>query len=106
MGCLETYISRIGEGLKAHVSRTDESIQWSVSDVTKRIAMSVHEVTDRALMAIHDVTERLNAHVSIVCSLEDVKYLRVSPEEIQWITPEYGVAYTVESDTEWIVVVD
>lgn len=47
----------------------------------------------------------LRMKVSIVCSVKKLHgYLRVSPEEVQWITPDYGIVYTVESDTDWIVV--
>ena len=47
----------------------------------------------------------MKARCSIVCSLKELKnYLFVSPEEVQWITPEYGIVYNVYSDTDWIVV--
>ena len=58
-------------------------------------------------MAIHDVTERLNAHVSIVCSFGGCENTYVyRQKKFSGLLSEYGVVYTVESDTEWIVVVD
>ena len=30
-------------------------------------------------------------------------YLRVTPEDVQWITVEYDIEYYVRSNTDWIV---
>lgn len=39
----------------------------------------------------------------LVCDVGGLKHLNVSPEDVQWITPDEGVLYSVESNTNWIV---
>lgn len=47
----------------------------------------------------------LSVRCSIVCSIKELhNYIKVSPKEIQWITPEYGIVYNVLSDVDWIIV--
>ena len=64
------------------------------------------------IVGITDEGQHLKAYCSIVCSigvpdgpgeLPIVKYLRVLPDEVQWITDDMGVFFDVESNTEWIV---
>lgn len=45
----------------------------------------------------------LKISCGIVCSVSQVFYLQVSPEEVQWITPEEGIIYTVNSNVNWII---
>lgn len=57
------------------------------------------------VMAVADIAKHPVMRCSIVCSLKELgNYLRVSPQDIQWITPEYGIVYNVESDMDWIIV--
>lgn len=84
MSCLEVSVKRLGEGLTASVERLCKPIGLSVIDVTERLVCSV----------------------GIVCGIGNIKYLRVSPQEVQWITPDMGVVYTVESDTSWSIVIN
>ncbi len=48
--------------------------------------------------------ERLHIRTALVCATGtgEAKYLRVSPDEVQWIYPQV-VAYNVESNTAWEV---
>lgn len=42
---------------------------------------------------------------SVVCSIKELKnYLKVSPNDVQWITSDVGVIYNVESDMDWVIV--
>lgn len=44
--------------------------------------------------------------VALVCSVDVSRYLRVMPAEPQvlvWLTPQYGVDYSVASNTNWTV---
>lgn len=57
------------------------------------------------VLKIADAARHLSVRCSIVCSIKELhNYLKVSPKEIQWITPEYGIVYNVESDLDWIIV--
>jgi hypothetical protein len=54
---------------------------------------------------VRPLTNHLLVRCNIVCSIKNLhNYLKVSPEEVQWITPEYGIIYNVESDMDWIIV--
>jgi len=44
-----------------------------------------------------------SAACSLVCSLDGTVYLRVRPEDVQWITMEMGIDYDVISNTNWNV---
>ena len=44
--------------------------------------------------------------VALVCPVDVSRYLRVMPAEPQvlvWLTPQYGVDYSVASNTNWTV---
>ena len=96
MGCIDVKITivntsiafdvrRIG-GIDVYVRRIGEPLMCSVFDVLKK--------------------DHLKLHCGIVCTVENMHYLRVSPQDIQWITPEVGVVYYVESDVSWTVLVN
>lgn len=93
MGCLnvkvtnlhnpiECGINRIGKGIKALLTRVGEPMNAIATDIA----------------------EHLNVRCSIVCSVSDLRYINVSPTEIQWITNDTGVFFDVESNVEWIIV--
>lgn len=84
MSCLQVSVSVLPLSLRPKVSRHDTPINLKVSDVSNHLKVTC----------------------GIVCSIGDVHYLRVSPEEVQWITPDTGIIYTVESDTNWSILVN
>lgn len=45
----------------------------------------------------------INIKCGIVCSLADVLFIKVSPQEVQWITDNDVIVYNVESNTNWII---
>lgn len=79
-------VERLGEGLQADAFRVDKPLVCRIEDALKE--------------------GHLKLSCGIVCSVGDIKYLRVSPQEVQWITPDMGVVYTVESDTSWSIVIN
>lgn len=79
MGCLTASVKLLNE----HISASVECLNAAI---TARVA---------------DITERLNVRCGIVCSLADVQYLEVSPQEVQWITPDELIMYTVTSNVDW-----
>lgn len=79
-------MERIGEGLQSDVFRVDGPLFCRVEDALKE--------------------GHLKLSCGIVCGIGDIKYLSVSPQEIQWITPDMGVVYTVESNTSWSIIIN
>lgn len=83
MACIEVTVGRVG-----------------VSPIVDISAASVIEPK------VVRVGESLAVACSIVCNLADLYYLEVSPKDVQWITPDFGIVYRVESNTKWIVMND
>lgn len=81
MGCLTGSARRVGEGLRGSANRTGEWLDGSA----------------------RRVGEGLRGSASIVCDLGDVHWVRVLPEDVQWLVPDVDVVYIVESDTSWRV---
>lgn len=93
MSCLNANIQLLTEPLVLSVGRTGE-LSAEITMASKRLSMRVI-----------DTVKHLNVRASIVCSVKELgRYLKVSPEDIQWITPDYGIIYSVESDSDWIIV--
>lgn len=67
------------------------------------IVVNTHLAMERMAIKAFDAIIHPIMRCTVVCSIADLHYLKVSPEEVQWITPDYGVVYHVESDTNWIV---
>ena len=44
----------------------------------------------------------LEVRCELICSVEERKFMVVSPEEVRWIT-EYPTIYEVDSNTVWEV---
>ena len=45
----------------------------------------------------------ININCSIVCNISKDAYMKVSPSEVQWLSPDWYVIYEVKSNTDWIV---
>lgn len=94
MSCLSVTITNLSPslhlgvgwlgGIEASVSRYDTPLSLEISDVFKN--------------------NHLKLSCGIVCSVGDLRYLRVSPQEVQWITPDEAIVYMVESDTNWTII--
>ena len=95
MSCLNAQVYLLSEGIQTDVKQIDERIQVHVSEITERVTLFTK-----------DTTKRMQINIGVICSLSNMKYLQVSPEEIQWITPEDDVIYVVQSNTDWDIIVD
>lgn len=83
-------------------------LQADVKLVSRQIDANVRNLSPPLVCRIEDALKEghLKLSCGIVCGIGDIKYLRVSPQEVQWITPDMGVVYTVESDTSWSIVIN
>lgn len=91
MSCLNVAIKKLGESLALMIKRIGG------------IAVEIHRYDKPIIVTASEASNHLKVVCGIVCSVADLHYLRVSPQEVQWITPDEGVIYNVESDTDWIV---
>lgn len=92
MGCLDANITVLNMPPVLFVDRIGDGIVVNTYLAMERMAIKAFDAIIHPIM-----------RCTVVCSIADLHYLKVSPEEVQWITPDYGVVYHVESDTNWIV---
>ena len=91
MSCLSVIIKRLSESLALVVKRIGG------------IAVEIHRCDKPIVVTTEDVGKHLKIACGIVCSVADLHYLRVSPEEVQWITPDMGIVYNVMSNIDWTI---
>lgn len=105
MSCLRVNITRATKDLSVGLKRMaggDMSVEVMKASPSLNIALSL---IPRFNVACSLIGERLKATVGIVCTLSEVKkWLKVSPDEIQWITDDMGVYFDVVSNVAWQVV--
>lgn len=74
-----TRIDSIEDKLKGNISRVDKSLKGDISSCNKE----------------------LSGYISIVCSVNDVSYLRVTPDII-WLTPDMiSGEFNIYSNVVW-----
>lgn len=98
MGCVTGQLARLDrvgfgigrqEGVSFSLVRLD-CVQASLS-LIERVCGAAERV------------ERVDGTVSRVCHVGTLFYLRVTPAEPQWITPDTPLVYQVECNTAWRV---
>lgn len=104
MSYKEEHICCDSSDISGKVSRVGETPTIDISRVLQMVQAKIEIIGNSLLANITDCGERLRARCSVICSLSDVYYLNVSPDEIQWITDDVGVVFEVESNVEWIIV--
>lgn len=93
MSCINVDIKLLNNPLAISTER--------VGGINASATLAVNPI----IVSIFDIIIHPKVRTSIVCSIKELKnYLNVSPEEVQWITPDYGIVYNVYSDMDWIIV--
>lgn len=100
--CLSVDIRKASISLDANISKIGDLLSF---DVTKLggIEAVASLYGSRILPMVSDMGAHLEVSCGIVCSLSDVFYLVVSPDEPQWITSDANVIYDVTSNVIWTV---
>lgn len=115
--CLQVNIKEISDNIKCKIYSIYKSLDVGVSSLNKlnvyikpiyeNIKAKVN-IYNGILVRTYDIKreEHLKVKLGVVCSITDVKYVNVSPEEVVWITPEHGIVYSVDSNTDWIITIN
>lgn len=114
MACINGTVTNVSNGVNASVvnlggvltayQQAYERAKVSVTNLDTLIEATVNRVGEEVTASTSILGQRLTGTVSIICSLADfVAILKVSPEEVQWITDDMGVYFEVESNVEWII---
>lgn len=49
----------------------------------------------------------INVRCGLMCTAEELNYyLNVTPEAHQWITVDIDITYNIESNTNWIIIIN
>ena len=106
MSCLSVNITKATEDFRIGVERIGAQMSVNVEKATPALSIALSLIPSLSA-TLSLIGERLKASVSIVCTVSEIKeWLKVSPQEVQWITDDMGVFYDVVSNVEWIVVTD
>lgn len=107
-GCLQADVKLVSRQIDANVRNLSLPLLIEVEQLGEELQADVFRVDEPLFCRVEDALKdgHLKLSCGIVCGLGDIKYLRVSPQEVQWITPDMGVVYTVESDTSWSIVIN
>lgn len=104
MSCLNVCVSVLNERLETVAATVLRSMPAVLPKVLNERLETKTTLMSRAQMITPTVLrEKLKVAFGIICELEDLKYVHVSPEEVVWITDGEVVTYTVESNTDWRV---
>lgn len=93
MSCLNITVTNMSPPLRVEVERLGGIILTVIKSSNSLNCNICDKLIDK----------HLKLTCGVVCTIPDIHYLRVSPSEIQWITPDLGVVYQVTSDTDWII---
>lgn len=106
MGACFDIAVALASGVSISSSRILGNQDCEARLVTKPLVVkaSVAQGMQVAATRMHDP---LDVACRMICSVSDLAaWLRVTPEEVQWITDDMGVYFDVVSNVEWTVVID
>lgn len=118
MNCVKVTLSHLQSAeINTELSNCNSDIDLIVSNLIVNINASIEKTFDintfigllNPVINTEALRKSININVKcrVVCSLSQLdKFLKVTPENIQWITNDTGVYYDVESNVEWVIVVD
>lgn len=98
MGALTARIARTG-ALGARVEKVSDLSLGAVRTAPLGLAAARIDPLTLGLMRRHP----LNIRIELVGDASGAYYLRVTPEEIQWVTEWETAVYGIESNTDWSV---
>lgn len=79
--------------LKAFIDKNYDNLKVSVNKVC----------LDNFELPVLTYTRKKPIQISfgLVCSTAELIYMNVSPETVQWLTPDMGIIYEVTSNVNW-----
>lgn len=77
-------------------------LQVSTVYIPSSLSVTVGEPSSLTISISEPI--QLKVTCGVVCSASAVRYLFVSPEEIQWLTDYNTIVYNVDSNTKWKII--
>lgn len=102
MSCFNTKVQLLNTKPTVSVQRLESSPEISIQ---KEDSITVEASLQNLQVKVNtkDLSSRLNIRCSVVCSIAELPYLRVTPTEVQWVTPDNDIIYYITSNTDWVV---
>lgn len=89
--------------LEARVYNKNKILSVNIDNCNYITFSNIEDVSNRIKADTELLNKVLKVTLDVVYNTEEVKYLYVRPEEVQWISPNYGITYKVESNTNWTI---
>jgi hypothetical protein len=86
----------------ASVTMLRPEINATLKDITPRFAPIAESLIPSMGVELTNKIGTLKVEVTPICEIVQRYYLRVSPEEVQWITVYGDINYDVVSNVEWV----
>lgn len=111
MGCINVKVSTNDNGINV-TPKVNKPIEVVVTpficdcNVECSCTQGINVTTNMMPVSNANVTPQIssiNVKCGLVCSVADVLYVKVSPQEVQWIAEDEVIVYHVESNTNWII---
>lgn len=89
--------------LKAKVYNKNKILSVNIDNCNYITSSSIEDVSNRIKASTELLNKVLKVTLDVIYNTEEIKYLHVRPEEVQWISSNYGITYKVESNTNWSI---
>lgn len=102
MGFVAVSVNAISEQVQssATIDRHDYVMRLDLQDDVR----FVYRIRDECVRVTQSNSgEKIQCTFGFIYTLEELKYLDVSPEDVVWISPNEAIVYFVSSNTDWTV---
>lgn len=89
--------------LEAKVYNKNKILSVNIDNCNYITSSILEDVSNRIKAGTELLNKALKVTLDVIYNTEEVKYLHVRPEEVQWISPNYSITYKVESNTNWTI---
>lgn len=102
MGFVAVSVNDICE--QVELSATVEKRDYTLDAYIRDDIQCNYRIRDECMQVSSVISgENITFNFGFIYTLEELKYLDVSPENVVWISPDEAIVYFVSSNTEWKV---
>lgn len=101
--CVKVEVTALPMHFDASVAMSRPEIVTTLKDATTRFTSTVESLIHSMAVGLTNKIGSFKIAVTPICEIAQRYYLRVSPEEVQWITVYGDIDYNVLSNVDWVV---
>ena len=108
MSCIDFIITPVDDCPDFDVIGTGEVLEFSVDSYGSASDFQTSEIGDLMEVKVSPVGEAMDFRCSLICWTGGDRWLRVTPEEVVWLTEDnaWSAYYEVESNISWEVTIN